>query len=85
MLVLSRRIGEEIVIANEIHVTVLAIQGGRVRLGIAAPRSVPVTRLELLDSAEAATPTTDHSPPSTPPVPGVTRSGEGGPAADIHR
>ena len=48
MLVLSRRIGEEIRIAGNIHVTVLAVKGNQVRLGITAPSSVPVTRLELL-------------------------------------
>jgi carbon storage regulator len=48
MLVLSRRIGEEIVIGGNIHVTVLAVNGNRVRLGITAPASIPVARLELL-------------------------------------
>ena len=63
MLVLSRRIGERIVIANEIHVTVLAINGRRVRLGIAAPRSVHVARLELLSNCtDAAAPTKAGEP-----------------------
>ena len=48
MLVLTRRIGEEIVIAGNIRVTVVAVNGQRVRLGITAPSSVPVARLELL-------------------------------------
>jgi carbon storage regulator len=48
MLVLTRRIGEEIVIADEIRVKVLAVSGQRVRLGITAPSSVPVARMELL-------------------------------------
>ena len=47
MLVLTRRIEEEIVIGNDIRVTVLAIQGKTVRLGFTAPRSVRVMRLEL--------------------------------------
>jgi carbon storage regulator len=61
MLVLSRRIGEEIVIAGNILVTVVAIKGQRIRLGITAPPSVPVTRRELLpgSSAPARTPTND--------------------------
>jgi carbon storage regulator len=50
MLVLSRRIGEEIVIAGDIRVTVLAVNGPRVRLGITAPLVVPVIRQELLAS-----------------------------------
>jgi carbon storage regulator len=47
MLVLTRRIGEEIVIAGDIRVTVLAATAKRVRLGITAPSAVAVTRLEL--------------------------------------
>ena len=47
MLVLTRRIGEEIVIAGHIRVMVAGVDGQRVRLGITAPRSVPVVRQEL--------------------------------------
>ena len=47
MLVLSRRVGEEIVIAGNIRLTVLAIHGERVRLGITAPQSVRVDRKEV--------------------------------------
>jgi carbon storage regulator len=48
MLVLSRRIGEEIVIAGDIRVTIVGVKGQRVRVGITAPRSVSVARQELL-------------------------------------
>lgn len=48
MLVLTRGIGEEIVIAGNLRVTVVAIKGQRVRLGITAPASAQVTREELL-------------------------------------
>ena len=48
MLVLTRRIGEEIMIAGNIRVRVLSIQGRKARIGILAPPSVPVNRLELL-------------------------------------
>jgi carbon storage regulator len=47
MLVLTRRSGEEIVIAGNIRVTVLEVHGQLVRLGIQAPRSVRVDRLEV--------------------------------------
>ena len=47
MLVLSRRIGQEIVIVSDIRITVVDITGARVRLGIAAPRSIVVDRAEL--------------------------------------
>ena len=47
MLVLSRRIGEEIVINDNIRVTVVAVKGDRVRLGVVAPRDVNVDRSEV--------------------------------------
>jgi carbon storage regulator len=54
MLVLSRRVGEEIVIGSNIRVTVQGIKGQRVRVGITAPPSVPVFRLELLPECSLA-------------------------------
>jgi peptidylprolyl isomerase len=59
MLVLSRKVGEKIVIAGDICVTVLAIQGNKARLGIAAPASARVDRLEVhqrLQEFRAASP-----------------------------
>ena len=47
MLVLSRNTDESIVIGNDITITVVAIQGDKVRLGIDAPREIPVHRLEV--------------------------------------
>jgi carbon storage regulator len=47
MLVLSRNTDESIVIGNDITITVLAIQGDKVRLGIDAPKEIPVHRLEV--------------------------------------
>jgi carbon storage regulator len=47
MLVLTRRVGEEIVIANNIRVKVVAVTGQRIRLGITAPPVVHVARAEL--------------------------------------
>jgi carbon storage regulator len=48
MLVLARRIGEELIIGDNIRVMVVAVKGNHIRLGIAAPFSIPVARLELL-------------------------------------
>lgn len=48
MLVLSRKVGEEIIIGDNIRVRVLSIQGNQVRLGFVAPRSVAIQREELL-------------------------------------
>ena len=47
MLVLSRRIGEQIVIDGNISVTVVEIKGSQVRLGVTAPKSVRVDREEV--------------------------------------
>jgi carbon storage regulator len=47
MLILSRKINESIVIQDDIIITVLAVEGERVKLGIAAPREVRVMRMEL--------------------------------------
>lgn len=47
MLVLARRIGEEIVIDGDIRVSVLEVRGSQVRLGIIAPQDVRVLRQEL--------------------------------------
>lgn len=49
MLILTRRIGETICIGDHITVTVLGISGGQARLGIEAPRDVPVHRQEIAE------------------------------------
>jgi carbon storage regulator len=52
MLVLSRKTGEQIVIGDNITVTVIRIQGTQVRLGISAPASIPVHRREVYKTLE---------------------------------
>jgi carbon storage regulator len=54
MLVLSRRVGERLVIGDDIVVTVIEVRSDGVRLGIDAPRSVSVHRAEVLDAVRAA-------------------------------
>ncbi|MGE0790448.1 MAG: carbon storage regulator [Sandaracinaceae bacterium] len=49
MLTLTRRAGQTILLGPDIQITVVSVAGGRVRLGIRAPRSVPVHRLELVE------------------------------------
>ena len=51
MLVLSRKIGERIIINDTITVEVLQVVGNRIRLGVTAPPGVPIMREELLASA----------------------------------
>jgi carbon storage regulator len=56
MLVLSRKIGEEIRIGSSMNLSVLAISGGRVKLGISGPRAIRVARAELSDRPLASEP-----------------------------
>jgi carbon storage regulator len=49
MLVLTRRVGEEIVIDGDIRITLVDISGDRARIGIAAPPSIRVDRLEIYE------------------------------------
>lgn len=51
MLVLSRKLGEKIYISENICITVVDIDRGKIRLGIEAPREVPIFRQELLPVA----------------------------------
>jgi carbon storage regulator len=50
VLVLSRRIGESIVIGDHITITILEVRGDHIRLGIDAPRDVSVHRSEVADA-----------------------------------
>jgi carbon storage regulator len=53
MLVLTRKVGEEIVIGNDIRLTVTAVGDGRVKVGISAPRHVRVDRSEVAERVAA--------------------------------
>ncbi|MBO0769420.1 MAG: carbon storage regulator CsrA [Solirubrobacterales bacterium] len=63
MLVLTRKSNQSIMIGDDIEVSVLAIMGEKVRIGIQAPRDVPVFRkevyLEIQDERAAAAATSD--------------------------
>lgn len=50
MLVLSRKKGESIVIGDNIVLTIVEVRGDKIRLGIEAPRDVPVHRKEISDA-----------------------------------
>jgi carbon storage regulator CsrA len=47
MLILTRRVGESLVIGDEVNVTVLGIKGNQVRIGVNAPKTVSVHREEI--------------------------------------
>jgi len=78
MLVLSRKAGERIVIGDNIIVTVTRIRGGRVNIGVEAPREKKVLRYEVTRRNDATNLQTDHdaarpedSPQVSPRQPGV--------------
>ncbi|MCP1137451.1 carbon storage regulator CsrA [Paenibacillus polysaccharolyticus] len=54
MLVLSRKKGESIVIQDQIEVTVLAVEGDTVRIGISAPKHIDIFRQEIYASIQDA-------------------------------
>ncbi|MGC1272350.1 MAG: carbon storage regulator [Planctomycetaceae bacterium] len=56
MLVLTRAVGEELVIAGNIRVRVAEVKGGRIRLAVEAPREVTIRRQELPASSPLAEP-----------------------------
>lgn len=65
MLILTRRVGESIVIGNDIVITVFEVRGDAVRIGIQAPRAVQVNRKEIWEelqrSNEQAVSTSDDA------------------------
>ena len=53
MLILQRKPGESVIIGEEISISVVSVEGGRVRLAISAPQEVSILRSELLDATTA--------------------------------
>jgi carbon storage regulator len=71
MLILTRRVGESVVIGEDVTVTVLGVKGNQVRIGINAPKHVAVHREEIFERIKnGARPATapDHQRPA--PLPG---------------
>ncbi len=88
MLILTRRPGERVVIGDEILVTVMAVSGHTVRLGIEAPQGIPIYREEIWlavmeENRAAAAAAPDALPPLPADTPGAA-AGEGpaGPESD---
>jgi len=52
MLVLTRRAGERIRVGDDVEIVVVSVRGDQVRLGLAAPRGVPIYRAELVEQVE---------------------------------
>lgn len=54
MLVLSRRVGERILIGDNVAVTIVRVSQGTVRIGVEAPKGVPIVREEIKHQRQAA-------------------------------
>lgn len=54
MLALSRKQGESIMVGSDIEITVLEVKGDQVKIGISAPKSIPVYRKEIYSQIQEA-------------------------------
>lgn len=69
MLVLTRKLMEKLYIGDAICVTVVRMEGGQVRLGIEAPREIPVVRAELKPKTPGLSPLNSIVPPARATIP----------------
>ena len=67
MLILTRRVGESVVIGEDVTVTVLGVKGNQVRIGINAPKHVAVHREEIFERIKNGRGSGDSATPSDEP------------------
>ena len=69
MLIITRRAGEKVMLGDDIVVEVMEVAGNSIRLGIAAPRSIPVYREELWEAVRAENRAAAGAEGELPPLP----------------
>jgi carbon storage regulator len=69
MLIVTRRAGEKIMLGDDIVVEVMELSGNSVRIGIAAPRSIPVYREEVWEAVRAENRAAASADPGALPAP----------------
>lgn len=68
MLILTRRVGETVMIGNDITVTVLGVKGNQVRIGVNAPKDVAVHREEIYERIRREDSESSPQPSSGPKI-----------------
>jgi carbon storage regulator len=68
MLILTRRVGESVVIGEDVTVTVLGVKGNQVRIGINAPKTVAVHREEIYERIKNGRAAGENATGDTPPA-----------------
>jgi carbon storage regulator len=77
MLVLSRKCEQSVLLGDDIVVTVLGVEGDRVKLGIQAPRGINILRHEIYEQLQAANASAaNHTRPSVHSIAAAVRSGQ---------
>jgi len=74
MLIITRRPGEKVMLGDDVVVEVIEVSGSSVRIGIAAPRSVPVYREEIWAAVTAENAAAAKAPAQLPDVPAPATS-----------
>jgi carbon storage regulator len=69
MLILTRRVGESVIIGEDVIVTVLGVKGNQVRIGINAPKTVAVHREEIFERIKNGRGPADGGAPEDSPAP----------------
>mgnify|MGYP001290562746 CR=1 FL=1 len=77
MLVLRRKVGESLIVGDDIELVVLGVEGDRVKLGIQAPKDVEIVRKELLDAVTEENKRASTVKPSAELLQQLRRMGEG--------